>query len=81
MAASRRLAVAEILERSMDERWLANAYLVGDQPGGDGVLIDLNENVEPLLEAAAREGLTITHIAVTHETTITLSTLSACGAS
>ena len=56
-----------ILERSTDERWLANAYLVADHAGGEGVLIDLNERLEPLLEAAERNQVTITHILLTHE--------------
>ena len=56
-----------ILERSTDESWLANAYLVADRPGGVGVLIDLNERLEPLLEAAERNRVAITHILLTHE--------------
>jgi len=56
-----------MLERTTDERWLANAYLVADQPGGQGFLIDLNERLDPLLEAADRDQVTITHILVTHE--------------
>lgn len=56
-----------MLERTTDERWLANAYLVADQPGGQGFLVDLNERLDPLLEAADRHQVTITHILVTHE--------------
>ena len=56
-----------ILERSTDERWLANAYLVADRPGGVGVLIDLNEHLGPLLAAAEHHRVTITHILLTHE--------------
>lgn len=56
-----------ILERSIDEQWLANAYLVADRPGGTGVLIDLNERVAPLLDAAVRHDVTVTHILITHE--------------
>lgn len=56
-----------ILERSTDESWLANAYLVADRPGGVGMLIDLNERLEPLLAAAEHNRVTITHILLTHE--------------
>lgn len=56
-----------IVERSTDTEWLANAYLVADRPGGPGVLIDLNENLDPLLQAAEQHGVAITHILVTHE--------------
>ena len=55
------------LERSTDESWLANAYLVADHPGGVGMLIDLNERLEPLLSAAEQHQITITHILLTHE--------------
>jgi len=51
-----------IVERSTDTEWLANAYLVADRPGGPGVLIDLNENLDPLLQAAEQHKIEITHI-------------------
>src|SRR6476646_10468174 len=46
--------------------WLSNAYLVADEPGGKGVLIDGNDELAPLLERAEAEGIEITHILVTH---------------
>ena len=46
--------------------WLSNAYLVADEAGGTGVLIDGNDEVGPLLERAERDGIEITHILVTH---------------
>lgn len=55
-----------IIDRTEDERWLANAYLVAEGPGGSGVLIDGNGAVEPLLERVARDRITITHILLTH---------------
>ena len=55
-----------IIDRTEDEKWLANAYLVAEGPGGSGVLIDGNGVVEPLLERIEREGITITHILLTH---------------
>jgi glyoxylase-like metal-dependent hydrolase (beta-lactamase superfamily II) len=55
-----------IVERTENPQWLSNAYLVADEAGGKGVLIDGNDDVGPLLERAEREGIEITHILVTH---------------
>jgi len=46
--------------------WLSNAYLVVDQPGGKGVLVDSNTVTEPLVELAEREEVEITHVLLTH---------------
>ena len=49
----------------MDERWLSNAFVVGDEPGGVAVFVDSGA-----ARAAARGrragGLTPTHILRTH---------------
>jgi len=55
-----------ILERTENPMWLSNAYLVADEAGGKGVLIDGNDELEPLVERAERDGIEITHILVTH---------------
>jgi hydroxyacylglutathione hydrolase len=55
-----------IVERTENPQWLSNAYLVADEAGGTGVLIDGNEELQPLLEQAEREEIEITHILVTH---------------
>lgn len=55
-----------IIERTENEQWLSNAYLVADEPGGKGVLIDGNDVLEPLLERAEADGIEITHVLVTH---------------
>ena len=55
-----------IVERTENPRWLSNAYLVADQEGGKGVLIDGNDELGPLLERAEQDGIEITHILVTH---------------
>lgn len=55
-----------IIERSMSEGWLSNAYVVGDRPGGHGVLIDAGGPVEPLARAIEEHELTITHLLLTH---------------
>jgi glyoxylase-like metal-dependent hydrolase (beta-lactamase superfamily II) len=50
----------------MHPEWLSNSYLVGDRPGGHGVLIDSGGPVEPLLEAIERHELTVEHLLLTH---------------
>ena len=55
-----------IVERTENPNWLSNAYLVADPERGTGVLIDGNDDLEPLLEKAEREGIEISHVLVTH---------------
>jgi glyoxylase-like metal-dependent hydrolase (beta-lactamase superfamily II) len=55
-----------IVERTENPMWLSNAYLVADEAGGKGVLIDGNDDLGPLLERAERDGIEITHVLVTH---------------
>ena len=55
-----------IVERTENPIWLSNAYLVADEAGGTGVLIDGNDDLGPLLERAGRDGIEITHVLVTH---------------
>ncbi|HEX3609546.1 MAG TPA: MBL fold metallo-hydrolase [Solirubrobacterales bacterium] len=55
-----------IIERTENPQWLSNAYLVADEAGGSGVLIDGNDDLGPLLERAERDGIEITHILITH---------------
>lgn len=55
-----------IVERTENPQWLSNAYLLADEAGGRGVLIDGNDELEPLLERAERDGIEITHLLVTH---------------
>lgn len=55
-----------IIERTQDEKWLVNTYLVADGPRGKGVLIDGNGVLDPLLERIERDGIDITHILLTH---------------
>jgi glyoxylase-like metal-dependent hydrolase (beta-lactamase superfamily II) len=51
-----------IVERSMDDRWLSSAFVVGDEPGGVAVFVDSGAPLEPLLELVERERLTPTHV-------------------
>jgi hydroxyacylglutathione hydrolase len=55
-----------IVERTENPMWLSNAYLVADEEGGSGVLIDGNDDLGPLLARAEREGIEITHVLLTH---------------
>jgi glyoxylase-like metal-dependent hydrolase (beta-lactamase superfamily II) len=55
-----------IVERTENPQWLSNAYLVADEAGGTGVLIDGNDQLEPLLERAERDRIEITHVLLTH---------------
>ncbi len=50
----------------MHPRWLSNAYLVADAPGGTAVFVDSGAPLEPLLDVVERERLTVTHLMTTH---------------
>src|SRR5688572_4066080 len=50
----------------MSDEWLSNAYLVADEPGGRGVIIDSGGPSGPLLEAIERHGVTVEHLLLTH---------------
>jgi glyoxylase-like metal-dependent hydrolase (beta-lactamase superfamily II) len=55
-----------IVERSMNADFLSNAYLVADEPGGHGVIVDSGAPPEPLLEAVERLELTVPYLLLTH---------------
>jgi hydroxyacylglutathione hydrolase len=55
-----------LVERSMHEAWLSNAFLLADEPGGTAVFVDSGAPLEPLLVAVERERVTPTHLLVTH---------------
>ena len=55
-----------LLTRVEQSDWLSNAYLVFDEPGGKGVLVDSNSVTDPLAELAEREGIEITDLLLTH---------------
>jgi len=50
----------------MHPDWLSNAYLVADEPGGEGVLIDSGAPPEALLATIERQRLTVRHLLLTH---------------
>jgi hydroxyacylglutathione hydrolase len=55
-----------IIERSMNERFLSNTYLVADELGSDAVMIDAGGPVEPLLGVIDRMRYRLTHVLLTH---------------
>ena len=55
-----------ILDRSMNDSWLSNTYLVGDVSGGEAAFIDAGGPIGPLLEAVDRHALSVTHVLLTH---------------
>jgi len=50
----------------MSDEWLSNAYLVADEAGGRGVLIDSGGPAEPLLDAIERHGVSVDQLLLTH---------------
>ena len=55
-----------IVERSMHPDWLSNTYLVAAGPGGEGFFVDAGGPVRPLLDKAEAQGITVTHVLLTH---------------
>jgi glyoxylase-like metal-dependent hydrolase (beta-lactamase superfamily II) len=55
-----------IVERSIDPRWLSNAYLVADHSGGTAVFVDSGAPLEPLLSAVERLDVHPTALLTTH---------------
>jgi glyoxylase-like metal-dependent hydrolase (beta-lactamase superfamily II) len=61
-----RIVPVVLIERSMSDQWLSNAYLVADEPGGRAVIIDSGAPPEPLIEAIDRHGVTPEKLLLTH---------------
>lgn len=55
-----------IVERSLNERFLSNTYLVADGEGGPGFFVDAGGPVAPLVDAAKRLEIEPTHVLLTH---------------
>ncbi len=55
-----------LVARSMDPRWLSNAYLVADEPGGTAVFVDSGAPLEPLLSKVDEWRVSPTHALRTH---------------
>lgn len=54
-----------LIEHSLQPQFLSNTYLVGT-PGGEAFFIDAGGPVAPLIATAERQGLTPTHVLLTH---------------
>jgi glyoxylase-like metal-dependent hydrolase (beta-lactamase superfamily II) len=55
-----------IVERSMNEDWLSNTYLVADELGSQAAMIDAGGPVGPLLDVLGRMRFELTHVLLTH---------------
>jgi len=55
-----------IVERSMNDSWLSNTYLVAAEPNSDAFLVDAGGPLDPLFAKAHEHGLNVTHILLTH---------------
>jgi glyoxylase-like metal-dependent hydrolase (beta-lactamase superfamily II) len=55
-----------IVERSMNDAWLSNTYLVADELGSQAAMIDAGGPVEPLLDVLRRMRFQLTHVLLTH---------------
>jgi hydroxyacylglutathione hydrolase len=55
-----------IIERSMNDDWLSNTFLVADEEGGTALVVDSGGPCAPLQEAAQRLGVEVTTLLLTH---------------
>ena len=55
-----------ILKRFFDEKLAQTSYLIGCAVTGEAVVVDPNRDVQQYLQAAAEEGVRITHVTETH---------------
>jgi hydroxyacylglutathione hydrolase len=55
-----------IIERSMNDGFLSNTYLVADELGSHAVMIDAGGPVQPLLAVLDRMRFELTHVLLTH---------------
>jgi len=55
-----------LLERSLNDQFLSNTYVIADEEGGTAAFIDAGGPVEPLLSWIDEHGVTPTHVLLTH---------------
>ena len=53
-------------QRFYDTKLAQASYLIGCQRTGEAVVVDPNRDVRPYVDAAATEGLRVTHVTETH---------------
>jgi glyoxylase-like metal-dependent hydrolase (beta-lactamase superfamily II) len=63
---ARGYALDVIVERSMNDDFVSNTYVVADEPGGHAVMIDAGGPVAPLLQFLTRGPFELTHVLLTH---------------
>src|SRR5882672_2961184 len=55
-----------LLKRLYDPNLAQASYLIGCQATGEAIVVDPNRDVDQYLQAAADEGVRITHVTETH---------------
>ncbi len=55
-----------IIEKTMNERWLSNTWLIADKPGGHAVVVDTGGPTDAIFETIRQQRLTLTHVLCTH---------------
>ena len=55
-----------LVERSMNDQFLSNTYLVADELGPQAAMVDAGGPVAPLLDVLRRMRLELTHVLLTH---------------
>jgi glyoxylase-like metal-dependent hydrolase (beta-lactamase superfamily II) len=55
-----------IVERSLHPQYLANTFLLADEPGGTAVFVDTGGPMEPLHDAVERHGVRVVAVLRTH---------------
>jgi hydroxyacylglutathione hydrolase len=55
-----------IIERSMNDSWLSNTFLVADEEGGSAIVIDAGGPCAPLLATAEQLGVSVKALLLTH---------------
>src|SRR5687768_13823766 len=53
-------------QRFYDTKLAQASYLIGCQRTGESIVVDPNRDVQQYLDAAGREGLSVTHVTETH---------------
>jgi len=55
-----------VVERSSNPQFVSNTYLIADGVGGPGLFVDAGGPVAPLISAAQEQGISPTHVLLTH---------------
>ncbi len=56
----------KIIQKTMNERWLSNTWLIADKPGGHAVVIDTGGPTAEIFKTIREQKLTLTHVLCTH---------------